>query len=744
MTVQRRKNALEKTDTIGLIGAFGSGKTTIVGWLQTYAHVLAKDPEANYPQLWFCEVSCWGFEDTSSAINQLLSKAVAKVGEKTDCFSIRHLPEAYRKTFSAGGDWLRTTIDLVLGSSDPVAQFEFLSDILESVKARLVIIVDDLDRTSGAKFDRKEMTALLYRIKQAKNVTFILSTGGASRDNIDFAKLCENIATVRTFETQQVIHAIQVLRSRCQMEPEHISTFSQLSPWLREEHTLSSLSPGEITPSHAAALLLRTPRGLKQSLSHTYRAWQILVGEIDFDHLLAINILRYAAPEAFEFFCTNWRALKEEPGKNVNGESNESYFRTHFQMKWGKAIEGVDWDPLSAITLIEFLIPESGRYLRVKKPYHAPVKQSIDDKKYFDRAIHQHVERTDVRDQTVIKDILSWMKSRDSSSPLVLSVSNGGEYLKTFDMLAPLYMSSDQEMVYAFCKQVFDRILAHLDMVYANGELKQPFFSVKKLMRGSPGRYHNDLPQQWLSALSAKAVPISMPLVNQLYSHYATGSDSILYFDQVKVVRTAIYESAKAVIKTGSDVVRVFIGINHLDLFYFIYPPGDRYDDSLYHAPDFDWLAKPLIEALQIAPESIAKKLAYYVHDMKRSSDMSIVTYTTSLPRLFAIFAFDSTIVLRAIEAAVPSAEGWERDALTQTAHSGFAAYFEFASFIAGLFFFFLGLRFQSLWLFPSNQNGPDGDNSVIRIEDTLLLLVKHLGELVVEFRTIEGFGRED
>ena len=297
--------------TVGLVGPFGSGKTSVVEWLKGYVEEIKDTEFPNEPDLWFCEVSCWGFEDTAAAITQILSKAVSRVGENVDCFSIRHLPETYRKTFSAGGDWVRTLLDLVVGSSDPLAQFQALSAILKVVNARLVVVIEDLDRTTSSKFDQKEMAALLYRLKRADNVSFVLAADRTLSGDIDFAKLCEHIEQIREFEPEQVAALLVAFRNHCQPSPHfpHVSTCDPQSPWSRLGSLFYLGDQEHITPGQAAVRLLKTPRRIKQVLAHTYRAWRDLYGEINFDHLLALNMLRHGASQAFNYVFRHWEVL---------------------------------------------------------------------------------------------------------------------------------------------------------------------------------------------------------------------------------------------------------------------------------------------------------------------------------------------------------------------------------------------------------------------------------------------------
>ena len=121
-------NDLTSIRTAGVVGEFGAGKTSIVKWLK---HDLALRNANHSTKVITCEVSCWGFEDSALASEYILKEAVKIVGEHVDCFWFRSLPEAYRKSFSAGGDWMRNVSDILIGSADAYEQFERLSQMLE-------------------------------------------------------------------------------------------------------------------------------------------------------------------------------------------------------------------------------------------------------------------------------------------------------------------------------------------------------------------------------------------------------------------------------------------------------------------------------------------------------------------------------------------------------------------------------------------------------------------------------------
>lgn len=132
------------------------------------------------------------FKDSSSSIHSMLADAVNKVQDYIDTVRVRSLPESYRKTFAAGGIWFDSLSGLLLGKSDPNEQFERLADLMKDIGARLVFVVDDLDRNNSSSFDIQEVLAFLHQLKQYDNLSFILSAGRSNAIRIDFAKLCDH------------------------------------------------------------------------------------------------------------------------------------------------------------------------------------------------------------------------------------------------------------------------------------------------------------------------------------------------------------------------------------------------------------------------------------------------------------------------------------------------------------------------------------------------------------------------
>ena len=263
--------------SVGIVGPFGAGKTSIVSWITDRL----KRHEIGGRKFFVCHHSCWGFETSASAIHDMLGSAVSNLSAEIDTFQVDSLPESYRKTFSAGGDWVETISNLVLLKPDPVEQFSRLSDLLENIGGRLVFIVEDLDRNETRNFEIQEVLAFLERLKDYPNVSFILTGGLSSSNRIDYVKLCDHIEYMRTMQADQSSKIIKKVCSRCWDKT--VFPHIRLDD-LNRSYEWNDLTDGilsafrEMSRPEAVAELLNTPRSLRHALSYTWKNWQVLYG----------------------------------------------------------------------------------------------------------------------------------------------------------------------------------------------------------------------------------------------------------------------------------------------------------------------------------------------------------------------------------------------------------------------------------------------------------------------------------
>jgi len=124
LPIAQRLNTLidEGVRSIGLVGPFGSGKSSIIEWLLNDLRTNSKFIVIKH--------SCWGFETSESAIRDILDSAVGEISQTVDTFDIASLPETYRNTFSSAGVAASSFSVILLSRKDPIQQLWDLDQIL--------------------------------------------------------------------------------------------------------------------------------------------------------------------------------------------------------------------------------------------------------------------------------------------------------------------------------------------------------------------------------------------------------------------------------------------------------------------------------------------------------------------------------------------------------------------------------------------------------------------------------------
>ena len=211
---------------IGLIGPWGSGKTTVLNIVDFLLHE-SKSFQRQYRQRWrrssrgsswrkrwspprilTCRVGAWGFAK-EPAVKVVLREAVTELSKHLDCLSLRSMPEKYLAAIKGVAPaWIHASF--VIASADsPSQQLKRLDPLLEAINARLVVFIEDLDRNiempdislvqsvknEGANIRCEfhndlaarpngllflELESLLDRMADAKRVSFVLAISRGS------------------------------------------------------------------------------------------------------------------------------------------------------------------------------------------------------------------------------------------------------------------------------------------------------------------------------------------------------------------------------------------------------------------------------------------------------------------------------------------------------------------------------------------------------------------------------------
>ncbi len=190
----------QKLKRVGLIGPYGSGKTTVLNLVDYFLHsslTFEKQYHARWreeghdltwiqrqrpPKILTCRVGAWGFAKEAAA-TVVLREAVAELSKHMDCLSVRGLPQEYMAAMkSTTPSWVHAPIAASV-ADNPLRQLKRLDPMLEAINSRLIIFIEDLDRNIEIPNDSAgpngrvflEVESLLDRMKDVDRVSFVLA-----------------------------------------------------------------------------------------------------------------------------------------------------------------------------------------------------------------------------------------------------------------------------------------------------------------------------------------------------------------------------------------------------------------------------------------------------------------------------------------------------------------------------------------------------------------------------------------
>jgi hypothetical protein len=434
-----------------------------------------------------------------------------------------------------------------------------------------------------------------------------------------------------------------------------------------------------VSPAEAAARLLRTPRALKHSLRRTYRAWEILAGEVDFDHLLAVNVLRHGAPEAFDFLLRHWEQLQDDPRTWATDRDRLPRVRERLTAEWQRVTREVDWDVRAAQAILLFLLPTAGQYLGEQHGIDRGRAQGICHHRYWRRVINEELDQAEEQDQTVLRDMADWLATRNPAAALIDGLSTREDYVAVWEHHAPAVFGHDGAISLQLAEQVLAR---HRNPRGARtpGQRPHPIFGDAVLPDAAFGgvwRYanrrveKNDASREWLERQIRLAMPVSLSLVNDLYYYWASPRSGIVRTEDRPRVRRLIHELAREHLQSGDDLIR----LSHPELPYggyqLVFPPdSDDGPSELRGEAHWAWLGPALLDALRREPRLFAQQVGHLVSESRRGEYPGAEIAFVVPERLAAFFGESGGEVIRLLAEERDRSDGQARQFLDQLVRS--------------------------------------------------------------------------
>ncbi len=462
--------------TVGIVGPFGCGKTSLLNLVQYYlerpekiAGEASEQPvqssgKRDHAHVLVCRAAGWGVRE-GAVPDLILSAVVDALATRIDCLPIYMLPRQYRAALSqVGTAWTSILAGILTLCGKAEDALRSLDRILEAIRCSLVVFVEDIERNPEPAAET-ELCALLDRLRELKHVSFVLATSRPAPTALP--RICERIETVPRLPFSQVIAIARVFRDWLMREngdmlvlPEETRNLLWTS---LAEHDDIFAADGLLPAGKAFAHLLDTPRHLKTALRRTYHAWDALHGEIDFDTLLICTALRHAAPEVYGFVLQNISGLRGQESGSPSGSRNKAAKKL-LEEELERATANVAFDAGEARKLVASLFPhfDADVIKRVgERPQSLAVSSPTD---YWHRLHAEEIPAGELQDKTVLRAVGEWRRDNDArvadqgnkTLPRLLSESEGWrEKVSQFWE----YVGLDPEKVQALRSQVFSAML---------------------------------------------------------------------------------------------------------------------------------------------------------------------------------------------------------------------------------------------------------------------------------------------
>jgi hypothetical protein len=420
----------DKGPTVALIGGLGSGKSSILNiviYQLLASRVLGK-------KVGLVRISLWPFDTVNAAIRGVLEAVTEELRHHVNTGPIAGLPDEYVEIIeNAGVGWA----GLFKSSRSPVAVLADYDAIASAIGLHLILWIEDLERFSGTitKEEHQEVErlgpirSLLYILSEFNSFQVVLASASLST-RFDIEKIARIVEMVPSLEPMSVWGVLSRFRDGCMQEL--VGLIDPATPDARRH--LSSpadsssleflLQAGSINSLPLAlATLCNNPRRLKYGLRHCLDAWMRLKGEIDFDDIFAMSILRSAEPDVFALVGLFIDDLRDGVRRSPRTTTREE---TLFAKKLGELLGKEASARRTAIEeVLGFVFPgwqlgEPPSRLRYGKPQGLAVRTPRD---YWARYLALASIEDAEKDQSILSAIEAW-KNQAPSALVRMLVSN--------------------------------------------------------------------------------------------------------------------------------------------------------------------------------------------------------------------------------------------------------------------------------------------------------------------------------
>ena len=281
----RIARTLREGRSVALLGAFGTGKSSVL-------HLVRAKLAQGATTTIVANFDVWAVPRPEDVPRLALDQVVEALDHHVDTLGLRNLPVTYQRLVAALPVRNVATILKLQTEGDSLTELQRLVPVLEVLNARLVLIVEDVERTTR-EFDTRHLQRLLWALRAIPRISVVLACDPDNGPSVDFSKLCDTIELLRPMEYEHVgAILVTAVNHWSHAYPDIDPRSDRRDSTLRLEYHqaggmheyLRRIAPD--TPLDHLVRLLQTPRRLRQVLRRVDFIWQQLHGEADLEDII--------------------------------------------------------------------------------------------------------------------------------------------------------------------------------------------------------------------------------------------------------------------------------------------------------------------------------------------------------------------------------------------------------------------------------------------------------------------------
>jgi hypothetical protein len=334
-------NYSEKALAIGIMGTWGTGKTTFLNFIKNSLEIKSKEQANKSQQLIMIDFNAWFSKKPEQITQDFFDVLKNKIGEYSGELSDEITSYAQKLVTGQKGtliDIFKEVFSIFASKETPAELYEKINSALQKLNFKLVIFIDDLDR-----LDKKEIVEVLRIIRNTANF--------------------HNTVFVVAYDRNYVINAIKDINDH--NKERYLEKIFQLEialPYTEKKTIINQLQEwleiwikGNIA-TDLQADLIEGQYGLKQifinrdkivndfiiTMRDASRFYNLFIteyhnnvrGEILLEHFVLIKLLLFKYPSVYELIKNQKNKFLQhdyEYLKDIEGDNKQSVFKNYLQ-----------------------------------------------------------------------------------------------------------------------------------------------------------------------------------------------------------------------------------------------------------------------------------------------------------------------------------------------------------------------------------------------------------------------------